>query len=50
MSEKPVKGKPPKVDGTGMSALFVQLANGAKDVKNVSNSCSASGSVTFDNV
>lgn len=42
------KGQPAKVEGTGMSAVFVQLAKGKDNVSNVSSSCSASGTVTFD--
>lgn len=44
------KGQPAKVEGSGMSALFVQLAKGKGDVQNVSNSCSATGTVTFADV
>jgi hypothetical protein len=44
------KGQPAKVEGTGMNAVFVQIAKGKADVKNVSSSCSATGTVTFDDV
>ncbi len=44
------KGQPAKVDGFGMAAVFLQLAEGTEKVRNVSNSCSASGTVTFAEV
>ncbi len=44
------KGKPAKIEGVGMSGAFLQLAKGSKDTQNVSNSCSTSGSVTFEAV
>jgi hypothetical protein len=44
------KGKPGKVEGSGMSAVFLQLAEGKEQVRNVSNDCGAQGTVTFDAV
>ena len=44
------KGEPAKVEGFGMTAVFVQLAEGLEKTRNVSSDCSASGTVTFDEV
>lgn len=42
------KGQAAKVEGAAMASVFLQLAEGKDKVRNVSNDCSAKGTVTYD--